>query len=43
MSQDHYQIHQLAEKFYPSESGKKSVVIADGDHAKVVLFSVSDE
>lgn len=38
MSQDDYQIRQLADEFYPPESGKQSIVLTDDDIAKVVLF-----
>ncbi|MCU0709135.1 MAG: cupin domain-containing protein [Pirellula sp.] len=39
MSQDSYQIRQLADELQPPESGKKSRVISDDAHAKVILFA----
>lgn len=34
-----YQIRQLADELTPLESGKQSVVLADDDSVKVVLFA----
>jgi len=34
-----YQIRQLADELTPLESGKQSVVLADDDKAKVILFT----
>ena len=39
MSQEAFQIRQLLDEIQPPESGKKSVVIADDDNTKVVLFA----
>lgn len=39
MSQDHYQIRQLADEIQPPESGKQNIVLSDNDNAKVVLFA----
>ena len=34
-----YQIRQLADELQPPESGKQTIVLADDDNAKVVLFA----
>ena len=39
MSQDDYQIRQLADELQPPESGKQSIVLSDDENAKVVLFA----
>jgi len=39
MSHSEYQIRQLANELRPPESGKQSIVLADDDNAKVVLFA----
>ena len=39
MTTDHFQIRQLADELELPESGKKSVVLTDDEHAKVVLFA----
>ncbi len=39
MHTDSYQIRQLVEELVPPESGKQSVVLADNENVKVVLFA----
>ena len=39
MTTDKFQIRQLADELQPPDSGKQSVVLADDDNAKVVLFA----
>ncbi len=39
MVEHNYQIRQLADELQPPESGKRSIVVADNDNAKVVLFA----
>ena len=39
MTTDNYQIRQLADEIQPPESGKQSIVLADDDNAKIVLFA----
>ena len=39
MSHCEYQIRQLADEIQPPESGKQSIVLADDDNTKVVLFA----
>jgi len=39
MSHSEYQIRQLADEIQPPESGKQSIVLADDDNTKVVLFA----
>ena len=39
MSSNDYQIHQLADELQSPESGKQSIVLADDDNTKVVLFA----
>ena len=34
-----YSIHQLLDELQPPESGKKSIVVADSDNLKIVLFA----
>ena len=34
-----YQIRQLADELQPPEAGKKSIVLADDAHSKVLLFA----
>lgn len=34
-----YQIRQLADELQPPESGRQSIVLADNDNAKVVMFA----
>lgn len=41
MSQDHYQIRQLADEIQPPDAGKQSIVVTDVENAKVESFSVS--
>jgi len=42
MSQHKFQIRQLADEFQPPESGKQTIVLADDDNAKVVLFAFAN-
>ena len=35
----HSQIRQLADEIQPPESGKRSIVLTDDDHTKVILFA----
>jgi len=39
MTTDTFQIRQLADKHQPPESGKQTIVLADDDNTKVVLFA----
>ena len=39
MSHYDYRIRQLADEIQPPESGKQTVVLADDDNTKVVLFA----
>ena len=39
MSADAFQIRQLADELKPPELGKRSIVLADDDNAKVALFA----
>lgn len=39
MRNQEYQIRQLADEIQPPESGKQSIVLADDDNTKVVLFA----
>ena len=39
MTTSNYQIRQLANELSPPESGKQSVVLADDENAKVILFA----
>ncbi len=39
MTNDSFQIRQLAVELQPPESGKQSIVLTDDDNAKVVLFA----
>jgi len=39
MTNDSFQIRQLADELQPPESGKQSVVLTDNDNTKVVLFA----
>lgn len=39
MTTNNFQIRQLADEIQPPESGKQSIVLADDDNAKVVLFA----
>lgn len=39
MTTDDFQIRQLADELQPPDSAKESVVLADDDDAKVVLFA----
>ena len=39
MSEQTFQIRQLADEIYPPESGKQSTVLADDDTTKVILFA----
>ncbi len=39
MTEQQFQIRQLADEIQPPESGKQSIVLTDDDNAKVVLFA----
>lgn len=39
MTTDHFQVRQLADELSPPETGKESVVVADDENAKIVLFA----
>jgi quercetin dioxygenase-like cupin family protein len=39
MQNDSYHIHQLLEELEPPDTGKRSIVVIDNEHAKVVLFA----
>lgn len=39
MTTDDFQIRQLADELSPPETGKESVVVADDENAKIVLFA----
>ena len=39
MSQNTFQIRQLADEIQPPECGKQSIVLTDDDNVKVVLFA----
>ncbi|XZE53549.1 hypothetical protein SH139x_005301 [Planctomycetaceae bacterium SH139] len=39
MTNDSFQIRQLAVELQPPESSKQSIVLTDDDNAKVVLFA----
>ncbi len=41
MTTTNYQIRQLADELSPPESGKLSVVLADDENAKVILFAIA--
>ena len=36
-----YQIHQLLDEIQPPDSGKRSIVVADDDNTKIVLFAIA--
>ena len=39
MTNDNFQIHHLADELQPPESGKQTIVLADDNNARVVLFA----
>lgn len=39
MTTDRFQVRQLADELSPPETGKESVVVADNENAKIVLFA----